>query len=517
LGKIAPQSEFQSKALSTPADIAIIGGSAGGGKSWTLTIEPLKWVKDKNMRTVIFKRTMANVRASGSIWDESKKWYSLFGGRMAESILKWRFESGAEIDFEGIEHEKDLENWQGAQIPLIIFDELTTFTRKMFFYMLSRNRGVCSFRSYIRASCNPDSSSWVKDFISWWIGPDGFPIKERDGVLRYMYNYKDTIIWGDTKDEVISACPQAFNNERAAAAGVSNYDLIKSVTFIKGDVYDNKILLQNDPGYLGNLSSLSEEDQKRFLEGNWNVTNDGLALYETDAIDRIFVGGSTDDVGYSRRYITCDAAKFGRDLCVIAVWYGWTIVHTSIFHLSSPQDIKSEIESLRAQFNVPRANTSADQDGVGGDVVKLGGYQGFIANRQPAKDETTRHKENYRSRKDQCYFKSAERCNSGELKIVLLQSTVKIYDAGSKHPRFSTSIKWKGEMVDVKTLIKNHLKSVRRGESDFEGGLIKLRTNSKEEQKDILGGDSPDFSDVIMMREDFELNNYRTGKFKVHN
>ncbi len=59
-----------------------------------------------------------------------------------------------------------------------------------------RNRSTCGVRPYIRGTCNPDSESWVADFLSWWIDPEsGLPIPERAGVLRYFIRVAEKIEW----------------------------------------------------------------------------------------------------------------------------------------------------------------------------------------------------------------------------------------------------------------------------------------------------------------------------------
>src|SRR3954454_4436898 len=95
-------------------------------------------------------------------------------------------------------------NWQGAQIALICFDELTHFRAHQFFYMVSRNRSTCGVRPYIRATCNPDADSWVAEFLAWWIDPEtGLPIPERAGVMRYYVRVSDKIIWADRPEELM--------------------------------------------------------------------------------------------------------------------------------------------------------------------------------------------------------------------------------------------------------------------------------------------------------------------------
>jgi len=44
-----------------------------------------------------------------------------------------------------------------------------------------------------------------------------------------------------------------------------------SITFIRSSVYDNKILLENDPKYISNLLSLSQVNKQRLLYGDWEA------------------------------------------------------------------------------------------------------------------------------------------------------------------------------------------------------------------------------------------------------
>lgn len=550
---IRPQPGFQTAVALSKADVTIMGGAAGCGKSFIGLYLPLMYSEDPNLRAVYFRRTQKMIRESGALWDESMKLYPLFNAEPSESILKWRFRKGGIIDFVGIEYEKDLINFQGAQIGLEFFDELTHFTEKQFLFMISRNRGVFKeglfgdgfmHKPQVFASCNPDPDSWVARWVNWYIDPDtGYPIPERNMRIRFYISIDDKILWGDSKKELFDRYPDYFNDEDFKKSGIHPSQLIKSFTFISGKIYDNAILTKNNPGYLASLKSMGEAEQERFLKGNWKIRSDNTGLYNNEAINRMFIlkdgveelkykesiiGWEKDrmivgtDYEYNNNFITCDAAKFGRDLCVIFVWKGMTVIHISIFYLSAPAEIHNEIQVLMHHFHVLRTNVCVDQDGVGGDVVKLGGYYGFMARREVARDETTKEKENYDKRKDQCYFASAAAVNADEVKVVLLPSTVKIYDKGSKHPRWSCMLKWNNEMIHVKELIIRQLRAIKRGKVEFEGavnkyegGNLKLCTNTKEEQKEILGH-SPDFADNFMMRMDFKFRLIRKGSFKSY-
>lgn len=246
--------------LSTPADIAIYGGAAGGGKSWSLLLEPLRHIGNKDFGAVIFRRTIPEITKEGGLWDEAGNIYPLLRGRENKNEHFYRFPSGAKIAFAHLQYDSTLQEWRGAQIALIEFDQLETFTEKQFFYMLSRNRSTCGIQPYVRASCNPEPG-WLADSLSWWIDKEGYAILERSGVIRWMIRENDVTYWADTREELEQEHPNSTP---------------KSVTFVVSTVYDNEILLQKDPTYLANLQALSYVDRARLLGdkhrgGNWKV------------------------------------------------------------------------------------------------------------------------------------------------------------------------------------------------------------------------------------------------------
>lgn len=254
---IRPQPGPQETFLGSSADIAIYGGAAGGGKTWALLMEPLRHIANPNFGAVFFRRTTVQVRNEGGLWDESEKLYPVIGAAPKEHVLSWEFPSGASVSFAHLEHDKTVLNWQGSQIPLICFDELTHFSQKQFWYMVSRNRSMCGVRPYIRATCNPDADSWVAEFIAWWIDPEtGLPIPERAGVVRWFVRINDTLIWADYPAELEEKHP-----------GIPP----KSATFLPAKLTDNAALMAADPGYMANLLALPKVERERLLGGNWKI------------------------------------------------------------------------------------------------------------------------------------------------------------------------------------------------------------------------------------------------------
>lgn len=248
---IRPQQGPQETFLSSPADIAIYGGSAGGGKTWALLLDPLRHIGNPRFGGVIFRRTSPQIRNEGGLWDESCQLYPLLGAEARETVLDWKFPAGARLKFAHLQYEADKLSWQGSQIPWIGFDELTHFTEGQFFYLLSRNRSMCGVRPCIRGTTNPDALSWVKTFLGPWLNKN-HPDPAASGELRWFIRDKGQILW------VPQGTPDA-----------------KSVTFVRASVYDNRKLLETNPEYLASLKALSVVDRARLLDGDWDIVPGG--------------------------------------------------------------------------------------------------------------------------------------------------------------------------------------------------------------------------------------------------
>lgn len=223
------------------------------------------------------------------------------------------FPSGAKVVFDHLERYSDCLSYQGSQIVFLGFDELTHFDEDVFWYMFSRIRSDSGIPGYIRASTNPDPDSWVRQFIDWWIGPDGRAIPERSGQIRWFIRLNGEVIWGDSRMELlryqfdgeITSVDKSHadkddlfyldeeNNVQTVKIpgedgvlyvatdtseffqwdgnGYRSLMAPKSATFILSTLQDNKILMRNDPSYLANLQALPLVEQERLLGGNWDI------------------------------------------------------------------------------------------------------------------------------------------------------------------------------------------------------------------------------------------------------
>ncbi len=258
--------------------------------------------------------------------------YPILDGIPREHSLDWRWPSGASLGFAGLEYDKSVYDYQGSQICFMGFDELTHFSKNQFFYMLSRNRSTCGVKPYVRATCNPDATHWLRPFIDWWIGEDGQPIQERSGVIRWFVRLNDEVHWGETRQELVDR----FGPETEP----------KSFTFVAAKISDNQILMAKDPGYLANLQALPKVERDRLLGGNWNViANAGIYFKRSyfQVVDAVPSGCRTV------RAWDLAATKDGGDWTVgLKLSYGdrtYYIEHIERFQ-GSAQEVESAIRTL---------------------------------------------------------------------------------------------------------------------------------------------------------------------------
>ncbi len=264
-----PQPGPQTAFLESKADITFYGGAAGGGKTAALLLDFARpeLVQLPGYGGVIFRRTYAQVKNEGGLWDEATKFYPDIGGEPKESVLEYQFPPGSTVRFAHLQHEKNKLDWQGAQLARLGFDELTHFSETQIFYMLSRARTTIGIRPQVRGTTNPDADSWLvtgpdgwgSGFMSWWIDDDGFAIPERSGVVRWFVRIQREIHWASDPSDLKLQFP-----------GVPP----KSFTFIASKLSDNRILMEADPSYLANLMALHPTERARLLEGNWKVRDE---------------------------------------------------------------------------------------------------------------------------------------------------------------------------------------------------------------------------------------------------
>lgn len=455
------------------------------GKTGALFLENLRHVQQKGWGSMIFRRVFKNIESEGGLWSTLKLMYGdlhpSIRPRFIDGDKMARFPSGVQTTLAHLNKVEDVFGYNGAQIPLLGFDELQHFTAFQFFYMLSRNRGVgTKIRSYTRGTCNPVGHGWLKEFVSWWLYPPDFadesladyPITEREGVLRYLIRFMGKNYWGDTRQECYESLPADARKSDTNPDGAS-IENAKSVTFITGKLDENKILLESDPGYKGNLLQLDPSEQEQLLKGRWrSIGTDDRIMYEPRAIEDLFTNTFVEG---GDKYLTCDIAMEGKDLFTVIFWDGWRAEKVYFYPKSKGDEVVGIIQSTAEKHGVPRRNISFDSLGVGN---YLKGYlrtsYDFRSNGIPIK--VAYSKQNYKNLRAQCAYELRRYIND-----------------------YSMYVNAEGK---VKEMVSEELRAILKSETLADG---KLGIISSEDIKAAIGR-SPDFFSSIIQRVVFDLN-----------
>lgn len=198
------------------------GGARGGGKSWGIRFKALLLALHySGIRILIVRRTYPEL--INNHIEPMKKIISKKIGKYNGTDKVFKIKNGSIIQFGYCDKESDLERYQGVEYDIIMLDEATQLTEKMFKVLVACLRGVNKFPKRVYLTCNPGGRghAWVK---------------------RLFIDRK-------------------FN----ANENPDDY------SFIQAHVSDNKALMENDPEYVTGLQMLVGKLRKAWLDGDWNI------------------------------------------------------------------------------------------------------------------------------------------------------------------------------------------------------------------------------------------------------
>ena len=159
-----PQTEF----LAASEREVFYGGARGGGKSYAMLVDPLRYCDKQKHRALLIRRTMPELR---DLINHSQQLYSKAypGAKWREQEKEWKFPSGARIEFGYAENLTDALRYQGQSYTWIGIDELPQYpTEDIYNFLRSSLRSVDpEIPVYMRATGNPGNvgSLWVKNMF----------------------------------------------------------------------------------------------------------------------------------------------------------------------------------------------------------------------------------------------------------------------------------------------------------------------------------------------------------------
>lgn len=241
--------ERQTLAYETEATEVLYGGAAGGGKSHLERCAAILWcLQIPGLQVYIFRRQFPDLyknHMEGPAGFPTLLKHLLDSGhvRIDYGRNQLKFWNGSKIHLCHCRSEKDVFGYQGAEIHVLIIDELTHFTEPMYRYLRGRVRlaGLelpdWAVGKFPRILCgtNPGGlgHNWVK---ATWVTP-----------LRPM--------------EIVVQPKGEGGFKRQ---------------YIPAKLDDNPTLLRDDPDYIMRLEGLGDEALvKAMRDGNWDIVAGG--------------------------------------------------------------------------------------------------------------------------------------------------------------------------------------------------------------------------------------------------
>ena len=247
-----PQTEF----LASSEREVLYGGSAGGGKSYAMLADPLRYMGHPQFSGLLLRHTTEELREL--IFKSQELYPKIWPGiKWSERKMQWTAPSGARLWMSYLDRDEDVLRYQGLAFSWIGFDELTQWaTPYAWNYMRSRLRSTApDLPIFMRATTNPGGRGhhWVKKMF---IDPS-----------PYNRSFDATDI--DTTEVL----------RYPAGHSKAGKPLFKR-RFIPARLSDNPYLSQAGD-YEAMLLSLPEQQRRQLLDGDWDI-KEGAAFTEFD-------------------------------------------------------------------------------------------------------------------------------------------------------------------------------------------------------------------------------------------
>jgi len=248
----------------------LYGGAAGGGKSDALLAGAARHVHLKRYRGVLARRTVPELEGTDGLIERSHEMYLPLGAYYLSSKKRWLFPSGARVSFITCEDEKQVRRFGGWQFQYLGVDELTTFTKKIYEYLIARLRSTTGIPCFARATSNPggEGHDWVLDRYRWWLYRPG--IREDEHTGPYLQPGERTLVMRD---------PDTGRDELCGP----DTDGASERLFIPALLADNPMLAATDYG--DRLKMLDVLSRRQLEDGDWMARSEPGMFWDRGWID----------------------------------------------------------------------------------------------------------------------------------------------------------------------------------------------------------------------------------------
>lgn len=184
------------------------------------------------------------------------------------------FPSGAEVQFKVCGADRDINNFDGGQFSMVVFDEAQWHSEVQIKYLESRIRSKAKGPHQLVATANPSISSYLYQFVKPYLDMEtGIPKPELSGIERYYAVYQGVTVIADTREELMA--------QYGPACAPQSY------TYISATVADNPIMRQLNPAYVTRLENLKRTERERLYLGSWHAKEEAAGYFKREWVEEI--------------------------------------------------------------------------------------------------------------------------------------------------------------------------------------------------------------------------------------
>ena len=375
--------------------------------SYASVLACAQYINNPMFRALYLRNNLGDLKAGGGIADTFREIFGDYAKIVESGDPHINFPSGAVIDLTHVANqsrEAIRQRFKGRQYDLIVFDEGTGYTWECLTEIMTRNRGKSEWTGHVLMTTNPEKDHWIRTFIDWYIGEDGYIREDREGVVRYFFVNGESVndvVWGDSKEEVFNKCrveiSEALRNMNKKKHIFKWQDVIKSFTFYLGSLSDNTAMLEGNVNYASSVLMVGGRAAKQNT-GNWNQSTKG-DLNSPIPQARAEAVFENDPMVNGDKWITADLADTGTDNTVILVWDGFHVFDMVVAGVSTPRKNADMVKDLCLKYNIPETNVIFDA--TGGMYFKdyMPCSLAYYSNASPMGF----YKHKYMKLKDECY------------------------------------------------------------------------------------------------------------------
>lgn len=235
----------------------------------------LKYIKDPNFKAVFIRQTSTQLSQAGGLYMEAQAMWRAFGAKFkSHPQMTATFPSGAEVQFKVCGADRDINNFDGGQFSMVVFDEAQWHSEVQIKYLESRIRSKAKGPHQLIATANPSLQSYLYQFVKPYLDMEtGIPIPELSGIERWYAVYGGLTVIGDSKEELLAKYGETIKPQ--------------SYTYISATVKDNPIMRTLNPAYVDRLENLKRTERERLYLGSWHAKEESAGYFKREWVEEL--------------------------------------------------------------------------------------------------------------------------------------------------------------------------------------------------------------------------------------